>query len=149
VILFLGATAVNALPAKQRLQFRDTSSSNNFTDWCAQAYNASKQTTYGYFPASLALKCLQSLPYDQGIAESTINTVQKMFNQFFAPESYYIKSSNPNIPIAIDMARSLSNIQQGIMNKSYSFFEYQCAIIELIRSLNDGIDCSGISVLIN
>jgi hypothetical protein len=137
VTLTLGGAAVNALPAKERLQVRGQST--NSTDWCAQAYNASLQTTYGYFPAPLALKCLQSLPYDQGIAESTIDTVQKMFNQFFAPENYYLRSGNPNVPYAIDIAGGLANISQSIANQELSFFEYQYAIIELIRSLNDGI----------
>ena len=139
VIAVLGAIAsVSALPTEHRRFYPRSSGSLNSTDWCAQAYNASALTQYGWFSGDLALKCLQSLPYDQQIAESTIDTVQKMFNQFFSPENYYKQSSNPALPISIDIAGTLANISEGIQNKRYSYFEYQYAITQLIRSLNDG-----------
>jgi hypothetical protein len=107
------------------------------TDYCAQAYNASLQTTYGYFPASLALKCLQQLPYDQAVAEATIDSFIKMF-AFYSPESYAINSPNPNVGLSVDIASQLQSIKQGILSQKYSYFEYQYALTTLVASLNDG-----------
>jgi|SRR5579862_2189410 len=144
-LTFLGVIAsINAIPtSNSRLRYRQTdttdpSNTTDTTDWCAIAYNATMSTSYRAFPASYALKCLQSLPYDQAIAEATIDTVSKMFNQFFAPESYYLQSPNSMVDVAIDIPGTLANIKQGIMNQSYSYFDYQYAITELVRSLNDG-----------
>jgi len=153
VTFFLtGIASVYGFPMEARLQSRQQdlspNSANSTIDWCAKAYNASQATTYGLFPASYALKCLQSLPYDQSIAESTIDTVSKMFNQFYAPESYVKQSSNPMVPIAVDLPASFSAIKDGIMNQSYSYFEYQYAITELIRSLNDGSAFKGHTLII-
>lgn len=108
------------------------------TDYCAQAYNASLQTDYGYIPSSLALKCLQQLPYDQHVADATIDSFIKMF-AFYSPESYAIKSPNPNVGLSVDVASQLQTIKQGISSQKYSYFEYQYALINLVRSLNDGI----------
>jgi hypothetical protein len=106
-------------------------------DYCAQAYNASLQTDYGYFPSSLALKCLQQLPYDQAVAEATIDSFIKMF-AFYAPESYVIKSPNPDVGLSVDIASQLQSIKQSILAQKYSYFEYQYALANLVKSLNDG-----------
>lgn len=108
-------------------------------DYCAQAYNASLETDTGWFPASLALKCLQSLPYDQSIAESIIDSFIKMF-AFYSVESYAKNSPNPKVQLNIDVPGQLASIKAGIQAGKYSFFEYQYALDTLVTSLNDGMD---------
>jgi hypothetical protein len=107
-------------------------------DYCAQAYNASLATDSGFFPASLALKCLQSLPYDQAVAESIVDSFIKMF-AFYSVESYAKKSPNPMVSLNVNIPGQLASIKSGIQNKRYSFFEYQYALENLVTSLNDGM----------
>jgi len=108
-----------------------------FDDACAQAYVASVETTTGYFSASLALQCLQQLPYDKNIALAHIDSFKKTFN-FYAPESYAIQSPNSNVTMDVDIPTSLQTIEDGIKSRVYSYFEYQYALDTLVRSLNDG-----------
>jgi hypothetical protein len=106
-------------------------------DYCAQAKNASLQTKYNYFPAPLALKCLQQLPYDQTVAEETVDSFIKTF-KFYAPESYAKDSPNPMIQLSVDVPSELARIQAGIQAQQWSYFEYQYQLDTLVRSLNDG-----------
>src|SRR5437764_5016998 len=107
-------------------------------DYCAQAYNASLETDSGWFPAPLALKCLQSLPYDQSVAESIIDSFIKMF-AFYSVESYAKNSPNPKVQLNVDIPGKLASIKAGIQTGKYSFFEYQYALDTLVTSLNDGM----------
>jgi len=131
------AAGVTAIPVddhpagKRRLLF------TRGVDYCAQAYNASLATNTGYFPTSLALKCLQSLPYDQSVAESIVDSFIKMF-AFYSAESYVEKSPNPMVQLNVDIPGTLNTIQSGIQSQKYSFFEYQYALDTLVSSLNDG-----------
>lgn len=106
-------------------------------DYCAQAYNASLAHSTGYLPASLALKCLHSLPYDQSIANSAIDSFIKMF-AFYSVESYAKNSPNPMVQLVVDIPGTLATIKGGIQSQKYSYFEYQYALSELVASLNDG-----------
>ena len=106
-------------------------------DYCSQAYNESILTNTGYFPAGLALSCLQMQRYDPDIALPQIDSFNRTF-KFYAPESYAIDSPNPNVPLDVNIPESLQTIKNGLVAGNYSFFEYEYALDTLVRSLNDG-----------
>jgi hypothetical protein len=106
-------------------------------DFCAQAYSASLVTSTRYFPASLALACLQQLPYDQSIAENTIESFQTMF-ELYATGVNVKQSANKMTNLSVDILTELQKIQDGIKAQNYTFFEYQYTLDYLVEGLNDG-----------